>query len=232
MRKISATFVLVVLLFGMFATRFNAQEVGPITLEPVSGLFFPELAELNEALKAAGFATLVPPIRFAGSWSHSRIGDWPVGASIVQGGIAAGGGARFAQLGMQLVSLFSEARFRLSEAVPQLQGTLSAGLAYGQVNLFLTQRPVDEGDFQEVLKNPHDTLLGRLFLAALPRAGVEFKLGRTLALRGSLGFVLGLWDSGWTHAVERVLGPPPHWGGLLIEFTIAYVPPAATTPQP
>jgi hypothetical protein len=200
----------------------DAQDFSVPTLEPVSGLFFLEWADLNASLRQAGFAELSTPMHFAGSWSTTKLGDWPFGASILQGAVASGEGIPSAQLGLQLVSLFVMPHVALSETFPKLEAFLGAGLAIGQAQLTLAQRPLDEKSFGDILKTAHDTNLQRIFLAALPRVGIEFKLGEILSLRASLGYLFGVWSSPWGHGLQSISGPPKNWQGLLLEFSFAY----------
>ncbi len=199
-----------------------AQDFSAPTLEPVSGLFYLEWADLNASLRQAGFAELSTPMRFAGSWSSTKLGDWPIGASILQGTVASGEGIPSAQLGLQLVSLFVMPHLTLTETFPKLEAFLGAGLAIGQAQLTLVQRPLDEKSFDELLKTAHDTNLQKIFLAALPRVGIEFKLGEVLSLRASLGYLFVVWSSPWGHGLQSISGPPKNWQGLLLEFSFAY----------
>ncbi|MBI1742240.1 hypothetical protein HYR54_04140 [Candidatus Acetothermia bacterium] len=221
-RTFSASIGLALMFFGLFVGQTYAQATSPSLFEPVSGFLFLDLSELNQALEANGFKSLQTPMNFAGSWSLSKLGDWPVGASLMQGGISAGEETRFAQMGIQLISLFAMARFPISEYVVQLQAFVSGGLALGQAQLILTQKSLDENNFGDVLKNPHDTNLSRSFVAALPRLGLELKFGDSVTLRGSVGYLWDFWDSSWTHLAQRIMGPPKNLNGVLIEFTFSY----------
>ncbi len=216
--------VVLLLLVTLNGAYLQAQGLSQLKLEPVSGMILLEMDDLNLSLAKAGFDFLKSPLNFAGSWSSSKFGDLPVGASIAQGFAASEGEMRRAQLSLQLLSVFISPSFQLSEVVPQLRGFLSPGLVFGQAQLSLTQKPIIEKDFDDLLKTPHDTNLQRTFFAALPRAGIEFRLGEAFAFRGSAGYLFSFWSTPWTHGLEALAGPPKDFKGLILEFVLEYKP--------
>lgn len=228
MKYILLNFVLVFAVLNMLALSAPGQTLSELKLEPVSGMLLLEMDDLNRSLTQAGFAELKSPIQFVGSWSSSKWGELPFGASIAQGQSASEGTTRRAQFSVQLLSLFLLPSFQLSENFPQFRWFLSPGVVFGQAQLALTQKPVTETNFGELLKNPHDTNLQRTFFAVLPRAGIELRLGNTLAFRGSAGYLYSFWSTPWIHAAESLAGPPKEFKGFVLEFVLEYKP----TPKP
>lgn len=211
-----------VIFWALLSPESHAQDLSQMSLEPVSGLLFFEFDELNAALSKAGFDALRTPLSFVGSRSSGRLGEWLVGASIAQGATSSGGERRNAQLGLQFITMFLISNFGLTETFPGLRAFLNPGILFGQMQLTLRQRPVTETSFDDLLQTPHDTNLQRNFVAGLPRAGIEFKLGKTVTLRGSIGYLFSFWSSAWGHVLETIDGPPKIFRGIIFEFTIDY----------
>lgn len=221
MRKLLVFSVIVVL----SAVSVLAQETERPLFEPASGTFYLDLGDLNALLRASDFAPLATPVFLAGGWTRLRTVDWlPLGLTIAEGAVGSERGPKRAQLTLFYFSLLTDYRRALSELVPNLQGFVSAGLGVGTATLFLGQRAADERTLEAAMQNPHDTLLRRLFLALVPRAGIEFSID-VITARISLGYSWSFWSSAWEHFAKRLSGPPKSFDGFLIEFTFAYAPP-------
>ncbi len=202
-----------------------AQETERPLFEPASGTFYLDLADLNALLRANDFAPLATPVLLTGGWTRLRTVAWlPLGLTIAEGAVSAERGPKRAQLTLFYFSLLTDYRRALSELVPNLQGFVSAGLGVGTATLFLGQRAADERTLEAAMQNPHDTLLRRLFLSLVPRAGIEFSIIDIITVRISLGYIWSFWSSAWEHFAERLSGPPQSFDGFLIEFTFAYTP--------
>jgi hypothetical protein len=201
-----------------------AQEP-PSLFEPVSGLFYLGLSDLNELLGKSEFPALSSPVPLTGSWTRVRAVEWlPLGLSLAEGSVGAQRGPRRVSLSLFYFSAFVDRRWPLSEAVPSLRGFVSGGLGVGTATLLLGQRALTEEDFESVLQTAHDTLLRRLFLSVVPRVGIELVLTDVITLRASLGYIWSPWSGPWEHFSERVSGPPKDFSGVLAEFTISYTP--------
>lgn len=196
-----------------------AQE--PSIFEPVSGVFYLNVGDLNELLQRNGFPTISPPITMLGSWTRVR-GWLPLGLSIAEGSVGAEGGPRRVQLTLFYFSAFLDRRWSLSERVPALRGFVSGGIGVGMATLLLGQRAMAEENFGSVLQTAHDTLLRRIFFSVVPRVGIEFVLTDVITLRASFGYIWSPWSGAWEHFAERVSGPPKDFSGVLVEFTISY----------
>lgn len=207
----------------LWAGAVFAQEPSAPIFEPVSGMFYLNLSDLNELLQKNEFPTLSAPITMTGSWTRVRIVEWlPLGLSIAEGSSSAERGARRVRLALLYFSAFLDRRWLLSERVPALRGFVSGGVGVGTATLLLGQRAMTEEDFESVLQAAHDTLLRRIFLLLVPRVGIEFVLTDVITLRASLGYIWSPWSGAWEHFSERVAGPPKDFSGVLAEFTVSY----------
>ncbi|MCL6642672.1 MAG: hypothetical protein K6T71_05060 [Candidatus Bipolaricaulota bacterium] len=200
------------------------------TFEPVSGLFYLNLSELNGLLEQNDFPTIASPMTLAGSWTRVRTVEWlPLGLTIAEGSVGAERGARRVNLNLFYFSAFVDRRWALSERVPALRAFVSGGLGVGTATLLLGVRAVTEEKLENILQTAHDTLLRRIFFSVVPRVGIEFVLTDAITLRASLGYIWAPWSGAWEHFSERVSGPPRDFSGFLAEFTISYTP--KPTPQ-
>lgn len=201
-----------------------AQESPPL-FEPVSGVFYLNLDDLNALLKQHEFAALPTPVSLTGSWAQVRAAEWlPLRLSIAEGATGSARDARRASLMLFYFSAFVDQRWPLSEVVPNLRGFVSGGVGLGTATLLLGQRAVEGRSLEDALPTAHDTLLKRTFLSVVPRAGIEFVLTDVITLRASFGYVWSFWSSPWEHFSEKISGPPKDFSGVLVEFTISYTP--------
>ncbi len=199
-----------------------AQEPSSL-FEPVSGLFYLNLSDLNSVLQENDFPKLVSPITMTGSWTRVRAVEWlPVGLTLAEGSVGAEHGSRRVRLTLFYFSAFLDRRWTLSERVPALKGFVSGGVGVGTATLLLGQRAMAEENFASVLQTAHDTLLRRVFLSLVPRVGIEFSLTDVITLRASFGYLWSPWSGAWEHFSERVAGPPKDFSGVLAEFTVSY----------
>ncbi|MCX8103336.1 MAG: hypothetical protein N3E42_02690 [Candidatus Bipolaricaulota bacterium] len=213
----------------LWAGAALAQESSAPVFEPVSAMFYLDMSGLNGLLEQNGFPKISTPITMTGSWTRVRVAEWlPLGLSIAEGSVGAERGARRVQLTFFYFSVFLDRRWPLSQAAPFLRGFVSGGLGIGTATLLLGQRALTEENFESVLQTAHDTLLRRLFLSLIPRAGIEFVLTDVLTLRASLGYSWAPWSGRWEHFAERIAGPPRDFSGVLVEFTVSYT----LTPKP
>jgi hypothetical protein len=214
-------------LFGvvLWAGVALAQEPSPPLFEPVSGLFYLSLSDLNELLEKSDFPQLFSPVPLTGSWTRVRTVEWlPLGLSLAEGSVGAQRGSRRVNLTLFYFSAFVDRRWPLSETVPFLHGFVSGGLGVGTATLLLGQRAMTEETLEAVLQTAHDTLLRRVFFSVVPRFGIEFTLTDVITLRASFGYIWSPWSGSWEHFSERVSGPPKDFSGVLAEFTISYTP--------
>lgn len=202
----------------------EAQEPSSL-FEPVSGLFYLSLSDLNELLGKSDFPTLSSPVPLTGLRTRVRAVEWlPLGLSLAEGSVGAERGSRRVRLTLFYFSAFVDQRWPLSEVVPSLRGFVSGGLGVGTSSLLLGQRAISEETLESVLQTAHDTLLRRVFFSVVPRVGVEFTLTDVITLRASFGYIWSPWSGAWEHFSERVSGPPKDFSGVLAEFTISYTP--------
>lgn len=200
-----------------------AQEPSAPIFEPVSGMFYVNLSDLNELFEKNDFPTISTPITMTGSWTRVRTVAWlPLGLTLAEGSVGAERGPRRVRLTLFYFSAFLDRRWALLERVPALRGFASGGVGVGTATLLLGQRALSEESFESVLETAHDTLLRRIFLSVIPRVGVEFVLTDVITLRASLGYVWSPWSGAWEHFSERVAGPPKDFSGILVEFTVSY----------
>lgn len=208
----------------LWAGMALAQQDSSI-FEPVSGLFYVNLSELNELLEKSDFPKLASPLAMAGSWTRVRALEWlPLGLSIAEGSVGAERGARRVNLTVFYFSAFADRHWPLSERVPSLRGFVSGGVGVGTATLLLGQRSLTEETLEAVLQTAHDTLLRRIFFSLVPRVGVEFVLTDVITLRASFGYIWSPWSGAWEHFAERISGPPKDFSGFLAEFTVSYTP--------
>ncbi len=206
----------------LWAGAALAEEPLP-TFEPVSALFYLDLAELNELLEQNDFPKIASAIALAGSWTRVRAVDWlPLGLSIAEGSVGAERGERRVSLNLFYFSAFADHRWALSERVPALRAFVSGGVGVGTATLLLGVRAVAEKNLENILQTGHDTLLRRIFFSVVPRVGIEFVLTDAITLRASFGYVWAPWSGAWEHFSERISGPPRDFSGFLAEFTISY----------
>ena len=207
----------------LWAGAAFAQEPSAPAFEPVSGLFYVGLSDLNELLEKSNFPKIPSPITMTGSWTRVRAVEWlPLGLSLAEGSVGAERGARRVQLTLFYFSAFLDTRWTLSKRVPALRGFASGGIGVGTATLLLGQHAMTEENFESVLQTAHDTLLRRFFLSIVPRVGVEFVLTDVITLRASLGYIWSPWSGAWEHFSERIPGPPKDFSGVLVEFTVSY----------
>lgn len=210
-----------VLGIAVWAGTAFAQEAP--TFEPVSGMFYLNVSDLNGLLEESDFPKISAPILMTGSWTRVRaVESLPIGLSLAEGSVGAERGSRRVQLSLFYFSAFVDRRWPLSERVPALKGFVSGGVGVGTATLLLGQRPLTEEGFESVLQTAHDTLLRRLFLSAIPRVGIEFVLTDVITLRASVGYIWSPWSGAWEHFSERIAGPPRDFSGVLVEFTVSY----------
>lgn len=208
---------------ALWAGTALAQEPSAPIFEPVSGMFYPNISDLNELLEKNGFPKISASITMTGSWTRVRAVEWlPLGLTIAEGSSGAERGSRRVRLTLFYFSAFLDRRWPLSERVPALRGFVSGGVGVGTATLLLGQRALTEENFESVLQAAHDTLLRRIFLSIVPRVGIEFVLTDVITLRVSVGYIWAPWSGAWEHFSERVAGPPKDFSGVLVEFTISY----------
>ena len=207
----------------LWAGAAFAQKPSAPVFEPVSGVFYVGLSDLNELLEKSNFPTLSSPITMTGSWTRVRAVEWlPLGLSLAEGSVGAERGARRVRLTLFYFSAFLDRRWPLSQAAPFFRGFVSGGIGVGTATLLLGQRAMNEENFESVLQTAHDTLLRRFFLSIVPRVGIEFVLTDVITLRASLGYIWSPWSGAWEHFSERIPGPPKDFSGVLVEFTVSY----------
>jgi hypothetical protein len=193
------------------------------TFEPVSGLFYLNLAELNGLLEQNDFPKIASTIALTGGWTRVRTVEWlPLGLSIAEGSVRAERGERRVSFNLFYFSAFVDRRWVLSERIPALRAFASGGLGVGTATLLLGVRAMAEDKLEDILQTGHDTLLRRIFFSVVPRVGIEFVLTDAITLRASFGYIGAPWSGAWEHFSERVSGPPRDFSGFLVEFTISY----------
>lgn len=208
---------------ALWAGTALAQEPSAPIFEPVSGMFYPNVSDLNELLKKSDFPEISPPITMTGSWTRVRTVEWlPLGLTLAEGSIGAERGSQRVRLTLFYFSAFLDRRWPLSERVPALRGFVSGGIGVGTATLLLGQHALTEENFESVLQAAHDTLLRRIFLSVIPRVGIEFVLTDVITLRASFGYIWSPWSGAWEHFAERIPGPPKDFSGVLVEFTVSY----------
>ena len=208
---------------ALWAGAALAQEPAAPIFEPVSGMFYLNLSDLNELLEKNDFPKISAPLMMTGSWTRVRAVEWlPLGLSLAEGSVGAERGARRVQLTLFYFSAFVDQRWPLSQATPFLRGFVSGGIGLGTATLLLGQRAMTEEHFESVLQTAHDTLLRRIFLSIVPRVGIEFVLTNVITLRASVGYIWSPWSGAWEHFSERIPGPPKDFSGVLVEFTVSY----------
>ncbi|MFN4218780.1 MAG: hypothetical protein ACK4HB_05835 [Candidatus Bipolaricaulia bacterium] len=208
---------------ALWAGAALAQEPSAPIFEPVSGMFYPNVSDLNELLERSDFPKISVPVMMTGSWTRVRTAEWlPLGLSLAEGSVGTERGSRRVQLTLFYFSVFLDRRWPLSQAAPFLRGFVSGGVGVGTATLLLGQRAVTEENFESVLQATHDTLLRRIFFSAIPRIGIEFVLTDVITLRASLGYIWSPWSGAWEHFSERISGPPKDFSGVFVEFTVSY----------
>ncbi len=205
-------------------TALAQQSPAPI-FEPVSGMFYLNLSDLNGVLQKNDFPAIASPITMTGSWTRMRAVEWlPVGLTLEEGSVGAERGSRRVTLSLFSFSVFLDRRWTLSERIPALRGFASGGVGVGTATLLLGQRAMNRENFESIVQEAHDTLLRRVFFFAIPRVGIEFVLTDVITLRASFGYMWSPWSGPWEHFSERVGGPPKDFSGVLAEFTVSYIP--------
>lgn len=185
---------------------------------PAFGVLSLDLSELNAILDAYGFNKLDGQMVIFGAGGFGGVEPgWNVG------GFGAGGvqksfkGDRKAEFSIGFGGFLVEYRKPfLGDKLVLTAGSVFGG---GGANLNLLYGQPTGG--QNVLENPHSTVVSRDFLAAQPQVGLHYRLNEWMSMGGGAGYLATMGVGSWTHAGMDVGGLPEKLGGLTtwLKFT-------------
>ncbi|MCL4515804.1 MAG: hypothetical protein M1379_09520 [Firmicutes bacterium] len=185
---------------------------------PAFGVLSLDLSELNAKLEAYGFNKLDGQmIIFGGGGFGGVEPGWNVG------GFGAGGvqksfnGDRKAEFSIGFGGFLAE--YRKPFLGDKLVFTAGSVFGGGGADLNLLYGQPTGG--QNVLENPHSTMVTRSFLVAQPQVGLQYRLNEWMSIGGGAGYLATMGVGSWTHAGMDVGGLPEKLGGLTtwLKFT-------------